>query len=182
MLAKLIVILLITLFAAIPATASVNVEGVQFSREVKVDDKRLTLNGYGLLRYMVFIKAYVGALYLPETAQSTDALSPVAKRLELEYFHAIKGEDFAKATRKKIKDNIGPDQTAELQEKIDQLAGLYQDIRPGDRYALTYVPGQGTELALNGQPLGTIAGDEFSKAVFSIWLGSNPIDKGFRDK
>jgi hypothetical protein len=50
-------------------------------------------------------------------------------------------------------------------------------VEPGDRYTLTYAPGWGTELALNGEPLGRIAGPDFASAVFSIWLGDEPMDK-----
>jgi hypothetical protein len=47
---------------------------------------------------------------------------------------------------------------------------------------LTYIPGKGTTLSYNTIPLGTIEGIEFSKALFSIWIGENPIDEGFRDR
>lgn len=37
------------------------------------------------------------------------------------------------------------------------------------------------ELALNGKPLGTVQGNNFARAIFSVWLGEDPIDRGFRD-
>jgi hypothetical protein len=57
---------------------------------------------------------------------------------------------------------------------------LYEDVQPGDRYSLTYIPGRGTELALNGVPKGIIRGAEFAEAVFSIWLGPEPINSSFK--
>ena len=45
---------------------------------------------------------------------------------------------------------------------------------------LTYIPGRGTELALNGETKGLIKGANFAVAVFSIWLGSKPINKSFK--
>jgi hypothetical protein len=164
------------------AYLTVEVNGVSFKRTIDAKDQRLHLHGAGLLRYMVFIKAYVGALYLPEAVSSEHVLKPVAKQLELAYFHPIKGEDFAKATRRKIADNVTAAQVKVLQSRIDGLAALYRDVKPGDRYALTYIPDQGTTLSLNGQPLGSIPGDDFAQAVFAIWLGSNPIDQKFRDQ
>ncbi len=177
-------VMLFLLVAALPAAAApaVRLEGVAFAREVDLQDTRLTLRGYGLLRYMVVIKAYVGALYLPDEAASRDVLAPVPKKLELAYFHAIKGEDFAAATRKKIADNVSPSEQARLQARIDRLAAMYRDVSPGDRYALTFIPGRGTELSLNGESLGVIPGDDFAGAVFAIWLGADPIDRGFRDR
>jgi len=163
------------------AEAKVEIEGVSFKRTLEAGGVPLELRGYGLLRYMVFIKAYVGALYVAPDAGSTDVLAPVAKRLELEYFHAIKGEEFDRATRIKIADNVTPFQFEKLQPRIEQLGALYQDVQPGDRYSLTFLPGQGTELALNGKALGTIPGKDFARALFGVWLGADPIDDDFRD-
>jgi hypothetical protein len=184
MIKKLCGFLIVMLVVATPSVASLTVEvdGVRFDTTVDAMDQRLHLHGAGLLKYMVFIKAYAGALYLPESIPSDHVLKPVAKQLVLEYFHPIKGEDFAKATRKKIADNVTADQADGLQSRIDNLAALYRDVKPGDRYALTYVPGEGTMLSLNGETLGTIPGDDFSRAVFAIWLGDNPIDHKFKDQ
>jgi hypothetical protein len=66
--------------------------------------------------------------------------------------------------------------------KIESLNRLYKDVQPKDRYALTYLPGLGTQLTLNSVSLGTIEGAEFAKALFGIWIGVNPIDKTFRDR
>jgi hypothetical protein len=57
---------------------------------------------------------------------------------------------------------------------------MYEDIEPGDRYALTYVPGVGTELSRNGRSLGVIEGADFSSALFSIWLGERALDDSLR--
>jgi len=176
---------IITLFfltAPSMVLASVSVDGKRFEKRVDVMGRQLHLQGAALLRVMVFIKAYAGALYLPDSATKDQVLTPVAKRLELEYYHPIKGEDFAKATRIKIKENISGEAYITLQPQIEKLANLYRDVEPGDRYSLTYVPDQGTVLSLNGNPLGAIPGDDFASAVFAIWLGGNPIDKGFRDR
>ena len=59
---------------------------------------------------------------------------------------------------------------------------MYRDVNPGDRYARTYVPDQGTELSYNGQPLITIQGADFAAAYFGIWLGKDPIDKDMRSR
>lgn len=181
--------LIFFLFSAVIGTwfptfgaADVQVDSVRFARTVAVHDRQLHLEGAGLLKVMVFIKAYAGALYLPESTPSTDALGPVAKQLVLEYYQSIAGQDFASATRKKIMDNVSAAELESLNPRIERLAAMYRDVKPGDRYALTYIPGKGTLLSLNGEPLGSISGDDFARAVFSIWLGANPIDKTFRDR
>ena len=57
---------------------------------------------------------------------------------------------------------------------------MRQHVQPGDRYSLTYIPGVGTELALNGTPRGVIEGADFAAAIFSLWLGENPFDRQFK--
>jgi hypothetical protein len=158
------------------------IEGVVFKDSVRADGTRLSIRGTGLFRYLGFIKAYVGALYMEDGTSSDAVLSDTAKRLEIEYFHAINGEDFGSATNKVIARNVDPDTLARLKPRIEKQNALYEDVQPGDRYALTYVPGKGTELALNGKPKGVIDGADFAAAVFAMWLGQEPMNKSFRQQ
>jgi hypothetical protein len=169
------------MFSSSAVCTYVEVEGVRFSRSIDVATKKFNLQGFGLLRYMIFIKAYAGALYLTEAGDAENVLGPIAKRLELEYFHAIKAEDFASATLKKISENVTAEELIRLRPRIAKLNAIYQNVNPGDRYALTYIPGKGTTLTLNGTFLGMIRGDDFAAALYAIWLGKNPIDRKFRD-
>lgn len=158
------------------------IEGVQFADSYTAGDTKLVLNCVGLLRYMVFIKGYVAALYLGEGVAADAVLADVPKRLELNYFHAIRGPDFVNAGDQVMADNVDAATIATLRPRIEQLDAWYEDVKPGDRYSLTYVPGKGTELALNGHPKGTIAGADFAAAVFSIWLGPRPIDVSLKSQ
>ncbi len=165
----------------VPATEMIKVGGFEFNSVHRTVQDDLPLRGQGLLRYMVFIKAYAGALYLPSNVDSEKVLDSVPRRLELAYYHAITADDFAKATRKKMAENVSPTEMANLAARLEQFNSLYRDVQPGDRYALTYLPGRGTELSLNGQQLGVVPGDDFAAAVFAIWLGPKPIDRSFKE-
>lgn len=156
------------------------IEGVRFADEVKVGAVAMHLNDVGLMRYRYVIKAYVAALYLGDDAHPTDVLADAPKRLEIEYFYAIQAAGFANATNEGIAANVPQETVAALRPRIDRLNALYRDVKPGDRYALTYVPGVGTELALNGAPLGTIEGADFAAAVFAIWLGPKALDASLK--
>ncbi len=174
---------ILTLIAAphpVNATGTVEVAGFEFSDRHLTPETELPLRGQALLRYMIFIKAYAGALYMPAEVKHQRVLGPVPRRLELAYFHAISAEDFAEATRKKVADNVAPHEMTALQDRLARFNSLYRDVAPGDRYALTYLPGQGTELSLNNQPLGVIEGEDFAAAIFAIWLGPQPIDRDFK--
>ncbi|MBI3783032.1 MAG: chalcone isomerase family protein [Deltaproteobacteria bacterium] len=156
------------------------IEGVQFADSYRADTVTMKLSCTGLLRYMYVIKGYVAALYVGDGVQTGDVLADVPKRLELNYFYAIKGEDFGKAGDKILADNIDAETFNRLRPRLQKLNSLYEDVKPGDRYSLTYVPGKGTELALNGKPKGVIEGADFAAAYFAIWLGRRPIDESLR--
>lgn len=152
------------------------VEKISFADSVTIGGKAVPLRNAALLRYLKFIKAYVAALYLPEGVKAVDVLSDVPKRLELSYLVAIKGPDFGKGAAPTLERNQTAAELARLQGRIDRINAAYRDVKVGDRYSLTYLPGRGTELALNGTPLITIEGADFAAAYFGIWLGRASID------
>ncbi len=171
---------LIVMLIISPQIEAAEIEGINFEDQYSKEDTALKLRGIGLLRVMAFIKVYAGALYLPEACPSELALSDVPKRLEVEYFRSIAADDFGPATNKKISENIDPQTYQRLKPRIEYHNSLYQDVQPGDRYSLTYIPGKGTELALNGEPKGVVEGADFAAALFSIWLGPKPISESLK--
>lgn len=164
-----------------PAAASpVQHEGVEFASQLQAGGALLRLQGVALLRYRVVLKGYVAAFYLGEGVAPEAVLDDVPRRLEIEYFWSIPAHAFARATREGVARNVDAETFAALADRIDRLEGLYTDVEPGDRYALTYLPGVGTELALNGRPLGRVEGTDFAAAVFSIWFGEAPLDASLK--
>ncbi len=155
------------------------IEGSVFEESLSIENQKLDLTGTGLFRYWGF-KAYVGALYLETGATVDEVLLDRAKRIELEYRRAIKGKDFGPATIKSLAKNLDSKTLDQLRPRIDYHNSLYEDVKPGDRYSLTYIPGRGTELALNDIPKGIIEGSDFASAIFSIWLGPKPMNKSFK--
>jgi hypothetical protein len=170
--------LLLLALTLVPLTArALTVENVTFADSVSIGGSPVPVHNAALLRYLKFIKAYVAALYLPEGVTAENALSDVPKRLELNYLVAIKGPDFGKGAEPTLKLNQTPAELAKLRSRINRINSIYQDVKPGDRYALTYLPGRGTELTLNGKPLTVIEGADFAAAYFGIWLGRDSIDE-----
>jgi hypothetical protein len=167
--------------ASDPALAA-EIEGVVFAERIRVDDHTLLLNNVGLLRYKILFKGYVAALYLGEGANPREALADVPKRLEIEYFWAIEGSAFAKAGEEALAQNVPAETLQSLRQGLDRINGLYEDVKPGDRYSLTYLPAVGTELARNGKLLGVIEGADFAAAYFSIWLGPRPVSEALKEK
>ena len=168
--------------ATVPPSAAAELEGVHFPDQVRSGDLTMRLSCVGLLRYKLIFKAYVAALYLGDGAAAGDVLADVPKRLELSYFWSISGEDFGKAGDDILAQNVDAETFAALRPRLDRINGWYRDVKPGDRYSLTYIPGIGTELALNGRRLGLIEGADFAAAYFRIWFGDHPLDTGLRDQ
>ena len=159
---------------------AVEIEGVTFADTFRAGPLPMSLQGVGVAKFLRTIKVYVGALYLAPGTNPERVLDDVPKRLELSYFRAIQAGDFGRAAMKVLADNVSPATIARLKPRIEQLHRLYQDVKPGDRYGLTYLPGVGTELALNGERKGIVEGADFAAAYFAIWLGPDPINEALK--
>lgn len=158
------------------------IEGVTFRDECKIGETRFVLNNVTLVRYQIVIKAMVAGLYLGEKAKPADLFKDVPKRLELHYFWSLAGKDIVTASDKLLVQNLSPAKMTALREKIDLMNSFYEDVKAGDRYSLTYIPGVGTELAFNGKKKGVVAGADFAAAYFTIWFGKKPMDVSMRDE
>ena len=169
-------VLPLLLYPAGPAQAA----EAGFPETVRLGETRLAKVGQGTFRWFL-IHVYDGSLYLDAERAEADPLGDVAKRLELSYRVGISAEDFIKSGMKILRDNLDPMEMTLLEERLVRFNAAYRPVQPGDRYALTYLPGDGTTLSLNGDPLVTIKGADFARAYFSIWLGGNPVKKSFRE-
>lgn len=162
------------------ARAAVEIEGVTFANRVETGSVELELSCVGLLKYMYVLKGYVAALYVDPASVSADVLDDVPKRLEISYFWDIEGSAIGEAGDELVARNVDATTLARIRPQLDRIRSLYEDVHPGDRYALTYVPGRGTELALNGVVKGVIEGSDFARAYFAIWLGDRPMDASLK--
>ncbi|MBK9517557.1 MAG: chalcone isomerase family protein [Anaeromyxobacter sp.] len=171
--------------AAPPARAgasTLRVDEVAFDREVEVGGQRLGLAGAGLFRWKWFVKVYAAAHYLPAGLAQPGPESDAPRRLEFSYLVAIERDGFGRAADELLARHLAPAALAPLRSRLERLHAAYVDVVPGDRYALTYVPGRGTELTHNGRSLALVEGADFARAYFGIWLGPAPIDDGLRQR
>ncbi len=175
-----LMVLTILILAVPPGVSARLIEGVYFTPRILASEVPMVLNGVGMKTLWKVVKVSVAALYLGEGISPDAVLSDVPKRLEIEYFHAISGRDFAKLTEKLLSENVDTMTLRNLRPRIDQLNALYRDVKPGDRYALTYIPGKGTLLSLNGIEVGAIEGRDFGTAVFAMWLGQRPLSDSLK--
>lgn len=152
-----------------------------FPPVVEAHGARMTLRGEALLRVGFIFRVYWAALHVGEDAPTEKVLDDVPKRLEIVYLRNISASDLIKAGDDMLRRHLSPDQLAAIQSRVDDINRLYRDVLPGDRYTLTYVPGHGSELAFNGEPLGVIPGADFAGPYFGIWLDPRTDFKDFQN-
>lgn len=180
-----ILILPTALILGMPATAAVE-SGVEFDDVAVVvtagqEAKPLRLCATGLLRYKRIFRGYAAALYREDCAVAEPDLAAASMRLELSYFWSIDGRRFGRAAESLLRRNLDPREFAVIESRMRELHASYQSVSPGDRYALTWTPGVGTELSLNGRPLVFVDGEDFARAYFDLWLGDAPMDEKLRN-
>lgn len=158
------------------------IRDVEFADTVRIDQEELSLRGVAVLRWAMLLDVYAGAFYLPGGSSGQAWAEDLPKRLELSYFREIKAGDFADTSIQLLKRNLPEPEYRNLEDRLQAFCQLFQDVKPGDHYSLTYIPGRGTELSLNNQPVGSVPGNDFAAAYFGIWLGKNPINGAFRDR
>lgn len=171
--------LMVASLLGLPA-AGATIQGVRFAESRQAGDLTLKLVGTGLQRYAYVYHVCVAALYLPAGTKPGDALTDIPKTLEIEYFHKIRADQFASLTVKGVKANTPPAEFARVEARLGDFVAAYRSVQPGDRYSLTFLPGDGTTLALNGKTVIHIPGDDFARAIYSVWLGKKPVTEGLK--
>lgn len=172
--------LVLFVFFATSGWAAVRAE-TKFSEYLSFDQTELRLHGVAILRWARLFDAYAGALYLPPGQKGHQWSEDLPKRLELVYFRSFTAEDFVNSSDKLLRRNLSSADYQRLSSRLESFYRLFRNVEPGDRYSLTYLPGQGTQLWLNDELLGQVPDADFAVAYFGLWLGDRPISKTFRD-
>ena len=61
------------------------------------------------------------------------------------------------------------------------MDALFPDVQRGDRITGVHTPGQGARFYLNGQWIGDVADDTFSRRFFGIWLSTKTSQPRLRE-
>lgn len=173
------------MFTGFSANAQTKIGGVIMPNVVKAGEEYLKINGGGI-REKMFLDLYIGVLYLREKSSSASTIisadEPMAIKMRV-VSGMVSKENMEEAIRTGFEKATG-NKVAPIQTKIDQLisAGFKDDIKVGDIFDLIYMPGTGTALHKNNNAIVTIAGLDFKKALFGIWLCDEPADANLKNK
>jgi hypothetical protein len=178
---KLLVILALLSVGVLASVQAATYKDVSVPDTVAVGGQSLVLNGMGL-RTKFFFKIYVGALYLPTKANTTEAVlaQKGPDRILMHMTYAVSKDQFADAWNEGFHDN-NPNMTQTVQSSLVQFLAFFGSSKKGDVITLDYIPGQGTQISWNGEFKGNIPGEDFHKALLNVFLGPKPPSKDLKE-
>jgi hypothetical protein len=173
-------LVLVVALGATPALGR-EVGGVDVPETVTEGGRTLRLNGAGVRTRAMMFRVYAIGLYTPQPAHSADAVlhGEGVRRVDLHLLRDLSGDEIGAAIREGVERNAG-ERLPELRERLDRLVALFPAVREGDVVVLTFVPGTGTRIRAGGRDLGTIEGEDFNRALLSVWLGQRPVDEALK--
>jgi hypothetical protein len=100
--------------------------------------------------------------------------------LELRYLREFKGSDIAERSINEMRelDTVAPEQA---ERWLAAMRRLFPDVKRGDRITGVHMPGRGAAFYLNGQALGELADERFSRLFFGIWLSPKTSQPDMRE-
>ena len=161
------------------AWASSSVLG--FSESKNLSGMVFTLQGVGK-KSVFFMDAFEVGYYQEQEKAALDPLDNVAKHLEVRYFVDIPGQKLFSYNLSVMEDNYSKEELLAVADEIRALKEYYIDLKDGDSYKLTYIPGIGTRFEHNGNLKGVIQGERFAEILFSVWLGEKPFDRKIKEQ
>jgi hypothetical protein len=167
--------LLLAVLIALPALGRER-EGVVAPPGIQVEGRTLKLMGMGL-RKKLWVKVYLASLYLEDPIEDPDRViaSDQIKRVQMNMLRDLERGKIVEAVQQGFERNAGP-QMPQLQERLDRFLRAIPDLRAGQTIVITYLPGRGTVIKPGSGNEITLMGKDFADALFSVWLGKQPVD------
>jgi hypothetical protein len=164
---------ILALSLTLPAGAG-TLAGVTLPDKADAGGQSLVLNGLGL-RSKFFIKVYVGGLYLPQKEKSAAKIlsGDTPRRMVMHFLYSVNKDQMCDAWKEGLEQNT-PKAAPEVKKDFATLCSWMEAIPKGHELVLTYVPGTGTQVEVNGKVKGTLAGKPTSDAILGTWIGPDP--------
>ena len=167
------------LLTALPAQTETKIAGIKLTDSYQIGQQSLSLNGAGV-RSKLFIKIYVGALYLLKTGNKPEAIiaAPGAKSMQMTMLYKeVEAEKITEGWNDGFEANLTDAELKAVENRLEKFNALFPDLRRGDIVRMDYSPDTGTQLSVNGSQLGVIEGEDFFAALLKVWIGDHPADE-----
>jgi hypothetical protein len=167
--------ILLALLVALPAAAKER-DGVVAPPVIEVSGRQLKLMGMGL-RKKLWFKVYLASLYVEDPSDDPARVigSDQMKRVQMNMLRDLERGKIVEAVQQGFERNSGPEMPR-LQARLDQFLRAIPDLKSGQTIVITYAPGRGTFIKAGGGEEITVLGKDFADALFSVWLGKQPVD------
>lgn len=169
----------IGLYGLAPSIASaqaVDLSGAVFEPQVPLAGKTLVLNG-AAIRYRAVVKVYAVGLYLPSKMNSAKAVleSTGPRRIHGVMLRDVGGAELGKSFTKSFEENTTrEDLMASIQQiaRLGEVFSARKQLKAGDSFSFDWIPGSGTVMSINGQPVGDpFPGAGFFNGMLKLWIG-----------
>jgi len=169
-----VLISVVVSFSANAATCS----GVTMPDKLNSDNVEFVLNGMGvrLQKLLAFqIKVYVATLYLSKQSNDPEYIieQDQPRYVAMYFLRDLDRGTIRKAMEESFRRNAG-EKVAQMKNEIDSFQKSLTGVKKGQTLALSYIPGQGTTVILDGKVKAQIEGADFASALISLWLGKPP--------
>ncbi len=153
----------LSLFLALAFACPANAQD-PLAAAIAAEAPGLNIRGTGTFRWLG-LEIYTATLWTRDRAP--DPSQPFA--LSLRYARSIKGTAIAARSIEEI-EKLGVASPAQIRDWHEAMGRLFPEVSKGTVLTGLNLPGKGAKFFHDGRPLGEIAGPEFARAFFSIWL------------
>ena len=167
---------------------AVDIEGLRVEEQITVaGGPQLVLNGAGVRHKLVFVKLYIGALYLPAKSSNADEIINDAGPKRIAMFvlaDEITARELVASLNHALAANHIPLELALIEERLRELNRVMVSegvLKKGAVVTLSYLPATGTHIRINSEEKLVIKGEDFFRALLRIWIGPKPVDGRLRD-
>lgn len=136
------------------------------------------VQGEGTLR-LYGLRIYDARLYVGPTNLASNEMTVRPFALDIEYARAFKGASIAKKGREQM-DDLALASRAQTAQWQKDMEGMFPDVQAGDHIVGVFMPESGTTFYSNEKKLGSIPGEAFARAFFSIWFDPRTGAPGLR--
>jgi hypothetical protein len=147
--------------------------------EVAAELPGARLQGQARMRFFG-MRIYDAQLWSTARLARDDGWTQAPLALEIEYARSLNGRAIAERSVQEMKRQaaLTEEQAARW---LSAMAGIFPDVKPGDRITAVHRPGEGARFFFNRTSLGEIRDALFARLFFGIWLSTRTSEPAFRD-
>jgi len=160
----------------------VQLEGVLVPGQIKQGEQTLPLNGAGV-RSKFFFDIYIGALYRVEPGKLVSHIlqHPSPSAVVMHILHGeIEAEKLVHGWQEGFAKNQDDAAMQALQSRLDAFNAMFGDAHRGDVLRFDFLPDGSTRLMVNDAEKGRVQGEDFQRALLTVWLGDHPADASLK--